>query len=69
MCPAIFETKCGNAVPACPTVAKFDDKYVVIGKRVTSDDYPDLHDRIGPGEAAVEISADLVEEALQHFGG
>jgi len=48
----------------CPAIYKFDgDKsYGIIGKVVND---PDLADRIGEGEAAVEISADLL---LASFG-
>jgi hypothetical protein len=48
---------------ACPAVYKFDgDKfYGIIGKVV---DDPDLADRIGEGEAAVEIPAEILLSSL-----
>jgi hypothetical protein len=33
---------------------------VIIGRRVTESDYPDLVGKIGPGEAAVEVSEDAM---------
>lgn len=48
---------------ACPAVYKFygDESYGIIGKVVND---PDLADRIGEGEAAVEIPADLLLASL-----
>lgn len=48
---------------ACPAVYKFygDNSYGIIGKVVKD---PDLADRIGEGEAAVEIPADLLLSSL-----
>lgn len=48
---------------ACPAVYKFygDNSYGIIGKVVND---PDLADRIGEGEAAVEIPADLLLSSL-----
>lgn len=50
---------------SCPAVlATHDGKLAVIGKAVTEQDYPELAGRIGPDEQAIEISAELVMEAL-----
>ena len=39
-------------------------RMAIIGKAVTEQDYPELAGRIGPDEQAIEISAELVREAL-----
>lgn len=59
--------KCCGCGSVCPAVLKTaDDKiYIIVGKRVFAEGYEDLTCRIGPGEAAVEISAELLEEALK----
>jgi hypothetical protein len=74
-CPAIFLVRKGDnkleeltpdcALGSCPTVYKDGDKYVIIGKRVTETDYPDLKGRIGESEGAVEIDLDLILKAIE----
>lgn len=50
---------------SCPAVYDAGDgTLVIIGKHVTSDDHSGIVGRIGEGEAAVQISADLVRDAL-----
>lgn len=57
--------RCGPIASSCPAVlATHDGKLAVIGKAVTEQDYPELAGRIGPDEQAIEISAELVREAL-----
>ena len=62
-CPAIFTTKCH--LGHCPAIAKDGNNYIIIGKIVTVDDHPELAGRIGDGEAAVEIPAELIDEAVK----
>jgi len=60
--PAKFA--CGTSFSSCPAVFKSEEAtYVIIG-RVCDGDQPDLHRRVGPGEMAIEISAELLETAL-----
>jgi hypothetical protein len=60
--PAKFA--CGGGVSSCPAVFKSPKAtYVVVGT-IYGDDAGDLKDRIGPGEIAIEISAELLETAL-----
>ena len=49
---------------SCPTVYKGDENYVIVGKLITPED-PLMRQRVGPGEAAVEISAELLEGAVR----
>lgn len=41
------------------------EQVIIIGKRVTSEDYAELADRIGPDEMAIEVPQHLVEEWLK----
>jgi hypothetical protein len=50
---------------ACPAILKTANaSYVIIGKLVGVTTYPELTDRIGPGECAVEVSAEFLRAAL-----
>jgi hypothetical protein len=63
------EFRCKPLGPTCPAVLRRGDKYVIIGtcvalRQIFVDEYPELPGRVGPGEAAVEISAELLEAAI-----
>ena len=59
-------SKCHPGSSMCPAVLKTDrGTYVVIGNFIRHEDYDKLVGRIGPGEVAIEISAELLEGALQ----
>jgi hypothetical protein len=48
----------------CPAVFQLDEKnFVIIGK-IFSEGDPTLRDRIGAGDVAIEISAELLKGAL-----
>jgi len=50
---------------SCPAVFKSDsDSYVIIGQICNSEE-PSLKGRVGAGEMAIEISADLLEKAIK----
>jgi hypothetical protein len=59
--PAHFACSVGMS---CPAVYKGDENYVVVGRLVTPEE-PTMRRRVGPGEAAVEISAELLEGAIK----
>lgn len=60
--PAKFA--CGGSNSSCPAVFKSQEEtYVIIGK-ICDESEPDLHQRVGLGEIAIEISAELLETAL-----
>jgi hypothetical protein len=49
---------------SCPAVYKDDENYVIVGKLITPED-PLMRQRVGPGEAAMEISVELLEGAVR----
>ena len=49
---------------SCPAVYKGDENYIVVGKLITPKDQA-MRERVGKGEAAVEISAELLEGAVR----
>ena len=58
--------KCGDMDALCPAIFKSNEKtYVIIGKTVNVATYADLHNRVGSDETAIEISLELIEEALK----
>jgi len=53
---------------SCPAVYKGHENYVIVGKLITPQD-PMIRQRVGPGEAAVEISVELLEGAVRTATG
>jgi len=63
-CHAIY-TACG--IGQCPTViadSENPDSYVIVGKEVQYSAHPDIDERVGKDEVALEITAALVNEAV-----
>jgi hypothetical protein len=58
-CYTIF--KSCNWDASCPTVIEDGDKFIIIGKIASVNDYPILAGRIGVDEIAIEIPADLIK--------
>lgn len=57
--------RCPKTSPFCSAVFKTNDgTYIVIGKFIRHEDYDMLVGRVGPGEVAIENSAELLEGAL-----
>ena len=67
MCPAVLKSDEGTyACPSgdCPAVLRSEaGTYVIIGKKINHET-TELHGRVGPDEAVVEISSELLETAL-----
>ena len=65
-CPAVYvdltpaEHRC-DVTASCPAVLSTEGRYVIIGKVIHD---PDLAGRIGEGEEAVEISAEILLSSL-----
>jgi hypothetical protein len=57
--------KCGDVDALCPAVYKSNmQTYVIIGKTVDPEKHPELRSRVGRDETAIEISLDLLEDAV-----
>lgn len=57
--------RCPPTSPYCPSIFKsIAGTYVIIGKTLTPSEHGGLDDRVGVGETAIEISMDLVDEAI-----
>lgn len=57
--------KCGDVDALCPAVYKSNmQTYVIIGKAVDLNKHSELRSRIGADETAIEISLDLLEDAV-----
>lgn len=56
---------CDGVSPFCPGVfASENGSYVIIGKTLNSELDENLKGRVGAGETAIEISAELVNQAI-----
>ena len=59
--------KCAGASSMCPAVLQRSAKtYIIIGKTLDPSAEDSLVNRVGDGETAIEISAQLLEEALSN---
>ena len=57
--------RCGDVDALCPAVYKSNTQsYVIIAKTVDLEKNRQLRSRVGPDETAIEISRDLLEEAI-----
>ena len=57
--------KCGDVDALCPVVYQSNmQTYVIIGKTANLEKYPELRNRIGPDETAIEISEDLLRQSV-----
>lgn len=57
--------RCHPIVSTCPAVFKSrEGTYIIIGKTLDPSLIDDLRARVGIGETAIEISVDLIEEAI-----
>lgn len=58
--------KCAPASTGCPAIFKSArGTYIIIGKFIPVEDYAKLVGRIGPGEVAIEVPAELLEKTLR----
>lgn len=56
--------RCGSMLPSCPAIFRLSSgTYVIIGKSVDASDHG-ISDRVGPGEAAIEIASALIDDAI-----
>ena len=62
--PSAF--RCGGTAVSCPAVfMSGPDTYLIIGKAVPANEYPELRHRIGSDETLIAISAALVDGAIR----
>jgi hypothetical protein len=60
-----FKHRCGSVGSMCPAVLESSvGTYIIIGKILDLDTKNSLSQRIGDDETVIEISAELLEEAL-----
>lgn len=58
--------RCSMVSPACQAIFETGTGfYVIIGKVVNPADFKELEGRVGPDEVVIEVSADLIEEAVR----
>lgn len=55
--PAEFRCDVGTT---CPGIFKSGDKYLIIGKSVRFENYPEVAARVGEGEILIEVSDRLL---------
>ena len=49
----------------CPSIHLAEtDTYVVVGRLVQPDEFPELEGRVGPDEVAIEIPRDLLDKLI-----
>ena len=56
--------RCGDMSPACPAILQGPHTLVIIGKTVDLNERPSLRNRVSEGETAIEISTDLIKDAV-----
>ena len=61
-----IEMRCGTCDCGCPAVFATDNNsYVIIGKKLDATTSAQLHGRIADDEFVIEISKDMLEQALR----
>lgn len=59
------KNKCGNSSPMCPAMYVSDvGTYVIVGRTVDVREGHPLYARVGKDETAIEISKQLVDDAI-----
>lgn len=61
-----IEMRCGTCGCGCPAVFESDNNsYVIIGKKLAADTVTQLQGRIADDEFVIEISKEMLEQALR----